>query len=98
MSTESKNSGMHAHGGSGHDAGHSDGDHHDGCSHGPGGMHVHGATEGPMLYVSLGITLAFVLGEAIAGVASHSLALLSDSGHNFSDAFALGLAAYAIQV
>lgn len=71
---------------------------HEGCSHGPGGMHIHGATEGPMLWVSLVVTLLFVVGEAIAGLRSHSLALLSDSGHNFTDAFALGLAAYAIWV
>jgi cobalt-zinc-cadmium efflux system protein len=71
---------------------------HDGCSHGHGGMHVHGATEGPMLWVSLVVTLVFVVGEAWAGLRSHSLALLSDSGHNFSDAFALGLAAYAIWI
>ena len=37
-------------------------------------------------------------GESIAGYVSHSLALLSDAGHNFSDAFALGLAAYAIWI
>ena len=61
-------------------------------------MHVHGATEGPMLWVSLGVTLLFVGGEATAGFASHSLALLSDAGHNFSDAFALGLAAWAIWI
>lgn len=66
--------------------------HHD---HGAGGAHVHGPTAGPVLWLSLIITVVFVLGEAFAGYVSHSLALLSDAGHNFSDAFALGLAAYA---
>ena len=75
---------------------------HDGpCAHDHGGgtgLHVHGATEGPWLWVSLAVTLLFVAGEAVAGVASHSLALLSDAGHNFTDALALGLAAWAIWV
>jgi cobalt-zinc-cadmium efflux system protein len=69
--------------------------HHD---HGSGGAHVHGRTEGPMLWLCLIITAAFVVGEAFAGYVSHSLALLSDAGHNFSDAFALGLAAYAVWI
>lgn len=50
------------------------------------------------MWVSLFVTLAFVGVEAIAGVWSNSLALLSDAGHNLSDALALGLAAYAIRV
>ncbi|SDF81469.1 cation diffusion facilitator family transporter [Terriglobus roseus] len=58
--------------------------------------HVHGPTSGKRLWVSLAVTLAFCAGEAIAGWVSHSLALLSDAGHNVSDAVALGLAAYAV--
>jgi cobalt-zinc-cadmium efflux system protein len=61
-------------------------------------MHIHGSTAGPRLWISLGITLAFVIGEAIAGYIGNSLALLSDAGHNASDALALGLAAYAVWV
>lgn len=45
---------------------------------------------------SVGLTLAFVLGELGAGLFSHSLALLSDAGHNFADALALVLAWYAL--
>jgi cobalt-zinc-cadmium efflux system protein len=60
--------------------------------------HVHGATHGPLLWVSLTVTLAFVVGEYIAGRIANSLALISDAGHNLSDAFALGLAAYAIWI
>jgi len=41
---------------------------------------------------SLFATAAFVAVEAIAGVKAHSLALLSDAGHNFTDALALLLA------
>ena len=51
-----------------------------------------------MLWLCLIVTLAFVVGEAFAGFVSNSLALLSDAGHNFSDAFALGLAAYAVWI
>jgi cobalt-zinc-cadmium efflux system protein len=58
--------------------------------------HVHGPTSGKRLWVSLAVTLLFCAGEAAAGFVSHSLALLSDAGHNLSDAVALGLAAYAV--
>lgn len=58
--------------------------------------HTHGATSGRLLWLSLGVTLAFVVVEAIFGLRAHSLALLSDAGHNASDALALGLAAYAV--
>jgi cobalt-zinc-cadmium efflux system protein len=37
-------------------------------------------------------TLVFVGVEVFAGIRAHSLALLSDAGHNFTDALALGLA------
>ena len=60
--------------------------------------HVHGPTTGSKMWLSLAVTLAFVVGEATAGIYAHSLALLSDAGHNLSDALALGLAAYAIAV
>ncbi|MBV8070406.1 MAG: cation transporter [Acidobacteriaceae bacterium] len=48
---------------------------------------------GWVLRVSLVATLAFTAFEVFAGVRSHSLALLSDAGHNFTDALALALAA-----
>ena len=51
-----------------------------------------------MLWVSLGLTVVFVVVEAWFGHQAHSLALLSDAGHNASDALALGLAAYALWV
>ena len=57
-------------------------------SHGPG----NGQT-GKVLFASLIATTAFVIAEAIAGVRSGSLALISDAGHNFTDAFGLLLAA-----
>lgn len=57
-------------------------------------IHVHGGkATGKILLVSLAITLVFVAVEAVAGLQSGSLALLSDAGHNFTDAFGLALAA-----
>ena len=51
--------------------------------------HPHGAeASNPRLGLSIALTLAFVVGEAIAGYLAHSLALMSDAGHNFSDAVA----------
>jgi len=44
------------------------------------------------------ITLGFVFAEAIAGYFSHSLALLSDAGHNFADALALIIAWYGVWI
>jgi cobalt-zinc-cadmium efflux system protein len=55
-----------------------------------GGSH-HEKT-GTVLFVSLVLTAGFVAAEAIAGLRAGSLALLSDAGHNFTDAFGLLLA------
>jgi len=44
------------------------------------------------------LTVAFVIGEAVAGYFAHSLALLSDAGHNFADAAALGFSWYALWI
>jgi cobalt-zinc-cadmium efflux system protein len=48
--------------------------------------------------VAMGLTLAFVVTEAAAGWWGRSLALLSDAGHNLSDAAALGLSWYALVI
>jgi len=48
-----------------------------------------------MLYAALAITAGFAILEATAGWLFGSLALLSDAGHMFSDATALGLAGMA---
>lgn len=60
--------------------------------------HTHGATSGKLLWASLFLSVLFVLAESIFGWKAHSLALVSDAGHNASDALALGLAAYAVWV
>jgi cobalt-zinc-cadmium efflux system protein len=41
---------------------------------------------------------AYVLAEAIAGFMTHSVALLSDAGHNLSDVAALGLSLFAFRL
>lgn len=60
--------------------------------------HHHHHETGKVLRWSSIVTLAFVAVEAIAGVRAHSLALLSDAGHNFTDALALVLAAIAFYI
>jgi cobalt-zinc-cadmium efflux system protein len=62
-------------------------------SHDHGHSHSHAGT-GRALIASLILTLGFVAFEAVAGFRAASLALLSDAGHNFADAFALLLAAF----
>ena len=47
---------------------------------------------------AVGLTLAFVAIEALFGWFGHSLALLSDAGHNLADAAALGFSWYAVRV
>jgi cobalt-zinc-cadmium efflux system protein len=60
--------------------------------------HSHEANaSNPRLGLSIALTLLFVGGEAVAGYFAHSLALLSDAGHNFSDALALALSWYGFQ-
>jgi cobalt-zinc-cadmium efflux system protein len=60
--------------------------------HSHGHNHQHHAT-GKVLRWSLIATFLFVFVEVAAGIKAHSLALLSDAGHNFTDAGALLLAA-----
>jgi len=55
--------------------------------------HSHASGTGSVLRLSLLATLLFTAFEVWAGLYSGSLALLSDAGHNFTDALALLLAA-----
>ena len=48
------------------------------------------------LFIALALNSAFVVVEAIAGWQADSLALLSDAAHNFTDVFALMLAALGV--
>jgi cobalt-zinc-cadmium efflux system protein len=47
---------------------------------------------------AVALTVAFVVIEAVSGWLAHSLALLSDAGHNLADAAALGFSWYALRV
>src|SRR5438874_1585218 len=46
---------------------------------------------------ALALTMVVLLVELAGGLASHSLALLSDAGHVLTDVFALGLAWFAVE-
>ena len=50
------------------------------------------------LKITLGLVLAIMVAEIIGGVFSNSLALLSDAGHMLTDALALGLSLFAINL
>jgi cobalt-zinc-cadmium efflux system protein len=75
-------------------------DHHHGHSHqhahGQHG-HGHGSMSG-VLGLALALTLGYAIVELVAGTVFKSLALVSDAGHMFSDALALGLAWFAAWV
>jgi cobalt-zinc-cadmium efflux system protein len=56
--------------------------------------HAHGPASGAdarWLSGALALILAFMAGEVIAGVAAHSLALISDAAHMLTDAASIGL-------
>ncbi len=62
-------------------------------------MHVHVHREGgptQVLKVSLAVTLAYIVLLVVAGIRAHSLALLSEAGHNLSDFLALLLSLVAV--
>lgn len=61
-----------------------------------GHHHHHTHNTGWVLRLSLIATLLFTVFEVFAGLRSHSLSLLSDAGHNFTDAIALLLAAIGV--
>ncbi|MGI3901657.1 MAG: cation diffusion facilitator family transporter [Janthinobacterium lividum] len=81
----------HDHDGHDHEAhGHSGHDHH-GHSHGLGHSHAP-ANFGRAFAIGIGLNAAFVVAEAVFGLASHSVALLADAGHNLSDVLGLVMA------
>lgn len=69
--------------------------HHAQDFHGHETDHQTHGDPGRVLRIALTITLGFALVEAVGGLWSGSLALLSDAGHMLSDSMALGLAAFA---
>jgi cobalt-zinc-cadmium efflux system protein len=60
--------------------------------------HSHGTGErtSKVLQVSLGVTFAYIVLLVVAGIRAHSLALLSEAGHNLSDFVALLLSLVAV--
>src|SRR6202167_5830070 len=62
-------------------------------------MHVHshgGSGTTKVLKISLAVTLAYIALLVVAGLRAHSLALLSEAGHNLSDFLALLLSLVAV--
>jgi len=83
---------QHGHGHD-HDHGHGHGhghDHHH--HHGPGG-HSHAPKDfGKAFAIGAALNIGFVVAETVAGLMTHSLALLADAGHNLSDVLGLFMA------
>jgi cobalt-zinc-cadmium efflux system protein len=73
---------------------HSDHSHQHAHGHSHAPRHVSGGAMG----AAVALTLAFVVVEAVCGWLAHSLALLSDAGHNLADAAALGFSWYALWI
>lgn len=73
----------HAHDHHGHD--HHDHEHHHHHHHAP-------ASFDRAFALGVGLNVAFVLAEFLFGLRAHSLALVSDAGHNLSDVLGLSLA------
>lgn len=60
-------------------------------------VHVHGAgSPTRVLKISLAVTFAYIVLLVVAGIRAHSLALLSEAGHNLSDFLALLLSLVAV--
>lgn len=59
--------------------------------------HAHAGDISPhTMWAATGLTFAFCVGEAVIGYFANSLALMADAGHNFADALALALSAFAL--
>lgn len=81
---------------------------HAGHDHGPDESHshapgAHGHSHAPTSFtrafaVGISLNVAFVVAEVVYGLSAHSLALISDAGHNLSDVLGLVLAWGAIRL
>src|SRR3954465_3842441 len=71
---------------------------HPGHHHGPGHAHLPPTASARTMGAAVALTLAFVAIEAAWGWSGHSLALLSDAGHNGAAAAALGFSWYALSI
>lgn len=93
----SREGGGHRHDGQSGETGHT--------HHGHGHSHDHGAVlrragvrYRSRLLISFGLVGGFFVVEAVAGLWTNSLALISDAGHMFTDVLGLGMALAAIQL
>jgi cobalt-zinc-cadmium efflux system protein len=68
--------------------------HDHGHSHGHG--HRHGDAGSRALFKALGVTLTFMVIEAVGGYLANSLALVSDAAHMLTDAGALSLSLFVV--
>jgi cobalt-zinc-cadmium efflux system protein len=69
--------------------------------HGHAHGHAHPVTADTStrrLLIALGLIVALMAGEVVAGILAHSLALLSDAGHMLADAGAIGLSLLALRL
>jgi len=57
-----------------------------------------GDTTGPRLLITLGINLLIPAAQVVGGIYAHSMALISDAVHNFSDFTALLIAYFAFRM
>jgi cobalt-zinc-cadmium efflux system protein len=74
---------------------------HQHAGHSHSHSHAHHAppnVSGRAMAAAVTLTLAFVVVEGIAGWLAHSLALVSDAGHNLADGAALGFSWYALSI
>jgi cobalt-zinc-cadmium efflux system protein len=60
------------------------------------GRHGHSHGAGRVLRISLAVTVLYIVLLVVAGIRAHSLALLSEAGHNLSDFLALLLSLVAV--
>ncbi len=83
----------HGHDEHGHDGHDHDGHDHDGHSHG-----VSPDADRRWLTIALGLIAVYMVGEVVAGLVAHSVALLSDAAHMLTDAGSIILALVAMRL
>src|SRR5581483_2870202 len=71
-------------------------DHQEADGHGHGHGHGHRSESRGRLITVLGLTSGLMIAELIAGIYSHSLALMADAGHMLSDVASQVLALLAM--
>jgi len=87
----------HSHAGHAHGHAHVGHSHAHGHAHGHNHAHARTANQRRLAAV-LVLSCLFLLAEVVGGYVTHSLALLADAGHMFSDVAALGLSLFAIRI